>query len=534
MKKILSYVFLSFYFIELSLWSAFAISPFSWNTIIHYDAQDINADGDISTWEPSNWSQLGDWQEAINSFTGSQGALSSQPIYTSGAINNNLPGILFDGTNDILETRDETEINLDEIFSAKSFALVIETSANITDLQTIYEQWTHLKWYGFQISGWRLYGWVWNTIDWVAPNQYKIIDYGPISPNTSYNITLVHDNNTVSWYLDGTLISTLTGASSQTIHGICRFDTFFWCSLYGTGSTIGIGATQNDTLNLSNNSAINLYQWNYFSGSIWEILSWDIALSPTQVWEVETYFSRWNGDITAPSIDSINFASGSLLPWWNHNIIINYSDSESGIDVSSVNASLHKWDGISAWWWDISTGNLSINSTWTWSASYTTDDLDFWKYQLRFTVDDTSGNTGGQNIDFYIDDPEFIVSTWSVDIGNIDSFSSYYSDELEITVKTVGAGHNIFLNRNTDLSYLTETISPFTTLGYWYDLGPVYSNNISSFSDPVNIWTQASSININGNKNTYVYRIKIWALIDIQQAAGDYEWLIDLSILFDY
>jgi len=163
-----------------------------------------------------------------------------------------------------------------------------------------------------------------------------------------------------------------------------------------------------------------------------------------------------------------------------------------------------------------------------------TDDLDFWKYQLRFTVDDTSGNTGGQNIDFYIDDPEFIVSTWSVDIGNIDSFSSYYSDELEITVKTVGAGHNIFLNRNTDLSYLTETISPFTTLGYWYDLGPVYSNNISSFSDPVNIWTQASSININGNKNTYVYRIKIWALIDIQQAAGDYEWLIDLSILFDY
>ena len=522
------------YLIELSLWSVFAVSPFSWNTIFHYDAQDINADGDISTWEPSSGSPLGDWQDAINSFTCSQAILSSQPLYISGAINGTLPGILFDGTNDILETRDEIEINLDETFSEKSFALVIETGTNITNLQTIYEQGTHLKWYAFQISGWRLYGWVWNTIDWAAPDQYKIIDYGAINPNTSYNITLVHDTNSLQWYLDGILINTLTGASSQSIHGVCRFDTFFWCSLYDTGSTIGIGATQNDTLNLSDTSTINLYQWNYFSGSIWEILSWDIALSSTQVWDVESYFSRWLSDSTPPSIDSTSIASGSLLPWWNHTVVMSYSDSESDIDVSSALASLHKWDEISAWWWDISSSNLSINSVWTWSASYSTNDLIFWKYQFRFMVDDTSGNTRAQNIDFYIDEPEFIVSTWSLDIGDIDSFSDYYSDELEITVRTLWAGHRIILQRNTDLTYLTETISPFTGLGYWYDLGPVYSDTITSFSSPTIIGSQTESINVNGNKNTYVYGIKIWALIDIQQAAGDYQWLIDLSISLDY
>lgn len=51
-----------------------------------------------------------------------------------------LPGLVFDGSDDLLETRDETQINLDETFAEKSFALVIEAGTDITSLQTIYEQ----------------------------------------------------------------------------------------------------------------------------------------------------------------------------------------------------------------------------------------------------------------------------------------------------------------------------------------------------------------------------------------------------------
>lgn len=140
MKKLIAYILLALHLYSVGILDVFAIAPQSANLIFHYDAQDINADGNISTGEPTHGSNLSSWQDIANSFTGSQIITAGQPIYQTGAINGALPGLKFDGSTDLLEVQDETQINLDETFSTKSFALVIETGTDITSTQTIYEQ----------------------------------------------------------------------------------------------------------------------------------------------------------------------------------------------------------------------------------------------------------------------------------------------------------------------------------------------------------------------------------------------------------
>jgi len=505
---------------------------------MHYDAQDINADGNTMTWEPVNGSNISSWQDAANSFSWSQYIISQQTLYQTGAINNELPGLLFDGSNDILEIRDEIEINLAESFSWKTLAVVIETWTNINTLQTIYEQGTHEKWYSFQISGWRLYGWVWNTLDWSPWNEYQIIDYGVILANESYYVTLVHDSINVRWYLDGILSTTLTTADIQSIHGICRFDTFFGCSLYSTGGTIGIGGTQNDTLNLSNENVIQTYQWNHFSGHIWELISWNRPLSSGEVSILQTYFlNRWEPDTIEPTITWFSPNSNFLLPIWNFTIEMYYEDNiwGSGINSSSWSIILQKWNSI----WlnydpDISSTYLSSSIITSGTGSFDYSGVLYGKYRATFEISDNAWNTSSQSVEFYIDEVEMIVSTGSLDMWSIDSSGPYFSDELTVTVRTLWAAHDVTLNYNTDLSYQTESIPQFTTLWYWYDLGPTYSNTITDISSQTSIWSQVVNINTNGEKNTYTYRVKIWALVDIQQAAGDYEWSIDIWIELGY
>ncbi len=665
------------------------MAPHSSDLIFHYDAQDINADGSIVTWEPSDGTNIVNWQEAVNSFTWSQSSASLQPEYKLNTINAHLPWIVFNGTNELLETRDEIEINLDETFPEKSFALVIETGTDITTLQTIYEQWSHHKWYGFQISGWKLYGWVWN-IEWPSWDQYKVIDYGAITANESYYITLTHNNTQVVWYLDGVSAGNITSTNMQEIHGICRFDTFFWCSLYSTGSTIGIWATQNDTVDLENEIAIaTTYQWNHYSGSIWEIISWDKSLNTAEVASVDAYFKdRWEIDITPPLIGTFTPLSGSLLPWWAHDINISYTDIEAGAsgidttpdrdirydkniapnatiihtpsttwwvpphpesivngiisttgaydyeyhsntpnafiefdwataekiwamkiynrvgccterlsnatiklynatwgllythtlwsttgmteididfkalweiyDVSTLrldsvgassyinireieiyplenNLNLQRWDG-SSWWDDISDDYVDFVAATktTTAANYSFSGLPYGKYRATYNIYDIAENMSSKQNIFYIDEPELIINTPVLDMWTIDYTSSYFSNELEITVKTVWAAHDIFLKKNTDPINLSEIIPGFSTTWYGYDLGPTYASTLTNFWSPVLIWTQTASINTNGNKNTYTYRLKIGALIDFQQAGGDYQWSIDIWMELDY
>jgi hypothetical protein len=241
-------------------------------------------------------------------------------------------------------------------------------------------------------------------------------------------------------------------------------------------------------------------------------------------------------DITPPNISSLNFSSGTLLPWWNHNLIINYTDTGSWIDTSSDTIALYQWNGV-AWWSDISATWLNLWSKviTTTSATYPTNNLAYWKYKYDFQISDIVTNSSSTWAVFYIDEPEIIVSSGSLDIWDVNNgVTKFSSGELTVTVKTVWAWYNLILNKDSSLTDWTVNISDWNGVDwFWYDKNP-YTSSINLINTNEIIATQTWSININWNKNTYIYTIKFWTLIWPEQTAWNYEWLVRFWLILDY
>lgn len=235
-----------------------------------------------------------------------------------------------------------------------------------------------------------------------------------------------------------------------------------------------------------------------------------------------------------PVISSLSIASGSLLPWGNHDLIIQHNDLGSGIDTSSVSYILNKWDGVSAYWADISASFITPVSITQETSQLSLDNLTFWKYRFIFNVSDNDGNMSSAEIEFYIDEPEFSVSTSEIDLWVLWIWAENFSPSVTVTVKTVGAGFDVTFDRSTIFTQWSQEIQSFTWwLGYWFQQFP-FTNSISPILNNQNIAAQAQLININGEKNTYTYDIQIWALINMQQAWWDYIWNLDFSINLEY
>lgn len=247
------------------------------------------------------------------------------------------------------------------------------------------------------------------------------------------------------------------------------------------------------------------------------------------------YFPNTSWDVTPPTISAINYASGSLLPGGNHNIVITYSDSESGINTGSDVMQLYKWNGT-AWGADISATWLNlwwktITST---SASYPTSNLSYGKYLYAFQISDNDGNSSSTGAVFYIDEPELIVSTGSIDIGNINNLIESFSDTVTITVRTVGAPFTITLDRTSPFTEGIENIPSWDGIEwYGYESEP-FVNTISPINTGEIIGSEIQNINMDGLKNTYTYNIKMWALTSEGQVSWDYIWDLEFGIDLTY
>lgn len=272
-----------------------------------------------------------------------------------------------------------------------------------------------------------------------------------------------------------------------------------------------------------------IYKWCYIKDTVTN--SWDdraridfVATQPTTT------------ENNPPIISSINFASWVLLPWWNHEIIINYSDSESWIDTNSDNISLNKWNWTE-WWIDISSTwiNLWTKIITNTSAYYTTNSLNYWKYKYNFQISDNDTNTSSTWAIFYIDEPELIINSWSLDIWDIKANTTKFSSwELTITVKTVWAWFDLILNKESTLSWWTVEIIDWNwSEWFWYDKNP-YTSTINLINTNEIIASQVQNINIDWFKNTYMYYIKLWSLVWEEQYAWNYEWLIKFWLKLYY
>lgn len=294
-----------------------------------------------------------------------------------------------------------------------------------------------------------------------------------------------------------------------------------------SGNVIASLTNQSEAITVTNNGGSSSYTFTTNGIFIFEFID-----SDGNIWTV-TARVDWIDD-TTPLISSTNFPDNTLLPGGNHDVSIDYSDSDSWIDTASSSFELYKWDGVSVFWADIAGTNSSSWSITTTQANYSLNNLSFWKYRYIFTISDIAGNTSSETRDFYIDEPEFIVSDELIDIWDVYNFSESFSNTVTLTVKTVGAGFDVSMNMPVpSLNYSPNSIAPWNgTTGFWFALTPYTS--ISAIWTNQLIATQVKNINTNGEKNTYTYDLKLWALVEMQQASWDYMGNIDFGIELGY
>ncbi|MDA9129058.1 hypothetical protein N9J72_01105 [Candidatus Gracilibacteria bacterium] len=226
-----------------------------------------------------------------------------------------------------------------------------------------------------------------------------------------------------------------------------------------------------------------------------------------------------------------------ILPIGDFAITYEIDDTTSGINTSSENLILQKWDGVSAWGTDIASTYVVTKNITTTLATYTISDLPYGKYRNTFSINDNDVNNTTVSTVFYIDEPEFTISTPEINIGDLESGVSEFSpDELVVTIKTVGVGFKLDMLKNTNLDLDgSNSITDFNgTTGFGYDSLP-YSSTITALGSSINLATQTGSINVNGGKNTYTYKLRYGALINTEDfAGGEYEASLDFDISFDY
>lgn len=325
--------------------------------------------------------------------------------------------------------------------------------------------------------------------------------------------------------------------------------------------------------------------WYYFNGSSWQItnwgtaqsndvttlnnnISWFNALTGTDEIKWKAFLnSNWEQkveldqvtidyfDSTPPIINDLSPSENSLLPKHDFNIRFDYFDVDGGyggwsitennggvgIEInpwntsSGSNISLYKWGG-SSWGNNIADQYIDFVNTdfGTGSVTYPTLNIPYWKYRMDFYVNDLNGNTSSTWAIFYIDEPEIIVWSWAIDVGTINHLTNTFSDTLSIEVLTVWAPFNLNFTLSSTLDYVTESIQSWDgNIGLWYQQSP-YNNTLSVINSNQPLASESLLINTNGNKNSYVYDIQVWAIIEALQAGWDYIWDLKFDIDFQY
>lgn len=249
--------------------------------IFHFDAQDIDGNGVVDSF-PWNWENISAWNDGINTHNGTQNVKNKQPSFDSDGINGK-GAILFDGKKLALSIENHIDINTLWSYPQKTFAIVFKTWNDVENLQTLFEQWGNQEWYNISIQQGNIYAWVWNKKNWESWYEYRVVHAWSIETNTVYSIVVVHSWNSaipekwkLSLYINGEEKSSINNVGVQEDHS--------W--------KIGIWYTNANSIDLSDHSTI----WNgyYFKWHIWELISWNYALSYQETQEIQNYFSpRW-------------------------------------------------------------------------------------------------------------------------------------------------------------------------------------------------------------------------------------------------
>lgn len=166
-------------------------------------------------------------------------------------------------------------------------------------------------------------------------------------------------------------------------------------------------------------------------------------------------------DTTNPIISQSSPNLDSLIPKHDFDINFVYSDNIGwdGIDINSSSFSFYKWNG-SNWGADIQSSYIDGSGSVVTStiASYPTLWVPYWKYKAIFSISDLNWNLISWETIFYVDEPNFIISTPEIDIWELSNISSKFSNTVIVTVETLWAPFRVSMNISNDLSILWDDI----------------------------------------------------------------------------
>lgn len=242
-------------------------------------------------------------------------------------------------------------------------------------------------------------------------------------------------------------------------------------------------------------------------------------------------------DSIAPVINSFSPADNTLYPVGDIRVSYNYSDNVA-INPATYSFAIWKWNWATFDDVGASISNSSVNAT---LATFDLSNLAFWKYRATFTIDDTSGNTVSQVINFYVDKFEFTISNSNINLWvmQVDSLVDA-TQNVTVTVKTLGAWFNLNIGWDNTLNSWINSIQSWNTL-YWFWIDYEATNSAT----PKVFWTTDSipktlesyaawNIDPDGNQKTFTYNIKYQGKIPFIQVAWNYSWNTNYSVDINY
>lgn len=251
-----------------------------------------------------------------------------------------------------------------------------------------------------------------------------------------------------------------------------------------------------------------VYTGTYNTGSN----TWNFTLN---IVDMEYVTFATNVDTTPPVINSTNIASDTLIPTSNFTLIVGYSDTGSVISPSSFTGRIYAWNSTGSTWslTNIASSYMSITGTTTTSTGQLqVSGIPFGKYRFDILISDTVGNTRTQSYTYFVDAVIWTISAPLYPIGSAPlGASTFGSGELVVTIETVGAGFDLSMIRTTDLTYITDIIPVYsgsTGWGYSQWNGASFPPTITPHGTSQSLASVAKNININGQKNTFMYRVK--------------------------
>ena len=184
--------------------------------------------------------------------------------------------------NNIYTMSNSDDINTQE-YNHKTFSVKF-TTADVDPndpIGVIYEEGGSVNGYNIAMVGTHAYAFAWRES---GDDYHKVIDLGELESNKTYTVTMVHDaqdssHGTLSAYLDGVKIDTLTGVGTMASHP----------------GSVGIGGFHNDSVDPTNPTQNTLNgTGGEFKGSVDEVISWNKSLDSDKLDDLFKYMNQDN------------------------------------------------------------------------------------------------------------------------------------------------------------------------------------------------------------------------------------------------